>query len=120
MTMNPDAGLPMALDPSAPTPFALECDVEKYCAELNIPELTEQQQRELILALWSIMRSFVDRAFGDDAAQLCLKGGDECNVADEAGRAVVVQSASQRDQQKPDGLSPAFREKSGPPRKEWP
>ena len=42
----------------------LEIDVEKYQALLDDPSLTEDQKRQLIEALWSIIVAFVDLGFG--------------------------------------------------------
>ncbi len=42
----------------------LEIDVEKYQAFLDDPSLTEDQKRQLIEALWSIIVAFVDLGFG--------------------------------------------------------
>ena len=39
-------------------------------------EMPEAEKLELLHALWQIMRSFVDRAFGDDPVQLVCKIGD--------------------------------------------
>lgn len=59
------------------TPPALTFDPDAYAAYVADFDLSEVQKRELLEAVWQIMRSFVDRAFGDDAAQLALKDGDE-------------------------------------------
>lgn len=44
-------------------------DVEKYLPYLADCELTEAQQVEILQALWSIMKSFVDLSFGLDSVQ---------------------------------------------------
>lgn len=44
-------------------------DFEKYRPLLDEFDLNEGQKDELIAAVWSIMGSFVDRAFGDDPVQ---------------------------------------------------
>ena len=54
--------------PSASLPF----DPAKYSAELGTFDLTEAQQQELLLTLWSIMRSFVEFGFTVDVCAALL------------------------------------------------
>lgn len=44
--------------------IAMKPDLEKYAACLERPDLSEAQKEDVILALWQIMESFADRAFG--------------------------------------------------------
>lgn len=55
-------------------------------------DLPLEAKIELIKALQGIMRSFVDRAFGDDAAQLARIAGDEIHETREARLPPVVSS----------------------------
>lgn len=48
---------------SAPLPDAFELDAERYSPFLDDIDLTEAQKLELLSALWSIMRSFVELGF---------------------------------------------------------
>ena len=51
----------------------MPADIEKYRKYVDRFDITEAQKVELIHTLWSIMESFVDRAFGVHPAQLCRK-----------------------------------------------
>lgn len=51
----------------------MPADIEKYRKYVDRFDITEAQKVELIHTLWSIMESFVDRAFGVDPVQLCRK-----------------------------------------------
>lgn len=44
-------------------------DFDKYRSLVAELDLTDEQKDELIQTLWSIMGSFVDRAFGNDPVQ---------------------------------------------------
>ena len=48
---------------SAPLPDAFELDAERYSPYLDDIDLTDAQKLELLSALWSIMRSFVELGF---------------------------------------------------------
>ena len=45
---------------------ALRFDPGRYAAELALFDLTDAQKHELLLTLWSIMRSFVELGFTMD------------------------------------------------------
>lgn len=47
-------------------PASLQFDPERYRAEVDLFDLTEAQKRELLMTLWSIMRSFVELGFTVD------------------------------------------------------
>lgn len=49
----------------APRP-CLQFDPAKYTAEIDRFDITEVQKQELLLTLWSIMRSFVELGFTVD------------------------------------------------------
>lgn len=68
-------------------------DPDRYLKHLAHLDLPIERKRELVFTISGIMRSFVDRAFGDDAAQLARKDGDEMYVAREARLPAVVSSA---------------------------
>lgn len=68
-------------------------DPEIYAVHVAAFDLTDAQKRELLHALWQIMRSFVDRAFGEDATQLARKDGDESRNSRELGAPDVVPSS---------------------------
>lgn len=47
-------------------PASLQLDPAKYRAEVDDFDITEAQKQELLLTLWSIMRSFVELGFSVD------------------------------------------------------
>ena len=47
----------------------LQVDIERYAPYLEDADITDEQKRELIEALWSIMVSFVDLGFGIEPVQ---------------------------------------------------
>jgi len=63
-------------------------DFEKYRPLLGDFDLSEAQKDDLLKAMWSIMDSFVDRAFGDDPVQQVVckeafgKASEKLGVAD--------------------------------------
>lgn len=62
--------------PLASLPF----DPARYRAELDGFELTEAQRQELLLTLWSIMRSFVELGFTVDVCAALLSDIDPIPV----------------------------------------
>lgn len=48
------------------TSSGFELDVDAYAAEVEDFDMTEDQKRELLVTLWSIMRSFVEMGFSGD------------------------------------------------------
>lgn len=57
-----------------PTPLPADCafDFEKYRADTDAFALSDEQARELLETLWSIMASFVHLGFGVDSVQIFL------------------------------------------------
>ncbi len=47
-------------------------DLDRYRHHVAHFDLDERQKTDLLLAVWRIMQSFVDRAFGDDPVQHAL------------------------------------------------
>ena len=56
-------------------PVSLRFDPNRYRAELDSFDLTEEQKRELMAALWEIMCRFVQLGFSVDVCSALL--GDE-------------------------------------------
>lgn len=77
-----------------PAPF--EPDIEKYLDHLDDFAMSDDQKRELLEALWSIMRSFVELGFDVKACGQFLKSfnsasdespdGVECSDPTNSGR----------------------------------
>ena len=59
--------LPLSLAPNAHP--VLTVDYERYAHLLDDPELSEEQKRELLQALWEIICTFVSIGFGVHPAQ---------------------------------------------------
>ena len=78
--------------PASREASTVSVDVERYIDHLSHLDISHDRKRELIGTVGQIMRSFVDRAFGDDAAQLVRKDGDEIQIAREARFQPVVSS----------------------------
>lgn len=58
-------------------------DPDKYRIYLEDSELTEDQQREYLEILWSIMMTFVELGFGLDSVQQALVVSDEADCRPE-------------------------------------
>lgn len=52
-----------AFEKAASKPPIVEIDVERYQALLDDPDLTPEQQRQCLEALWSIITAFVELGF---------------------------------------------------------
>ncbi|GEM_PF-1387200 len=55
------------------TPIVPKLDIKKYQPHIEEFDLTDEEQRNLLETLWSIMTSFVDIGFGVDVVQLLFK-----------------------------------------------
>jgi hypothetical protein len=86
-------------------------DLDRYRHHLAHLDMPEKQKDETILAVWRIMRSFVDRAFGDDAAQLARKGGDGLAI-DREGESAAVLPSTNHNTQGDEALSRAFTKRA--------
>ena len=53
--------------------FIMPLDISKYRKYIDGFDLKEEQKVELLKTVWSIMESFVDKAFGMHPVQLCQK-----------------------------------------------
>lgn len=65
---------------ASPVPASLDLDASKYSAELEDFEMTEDQKRELLETLWSIMRSFVELGFSVDVCGALSECADEISI----------------------------------------
>jgi hypothetical protein len=89
-------------------PFSPDNIVARYRRHVDHFDLSETQKAELLLTVWQIMGSFVDRAFGDDAVQLARKDGDGSQGMDEAESPLVIECQDNPAIENKDGLSGAF------------
>ena len=53
--------------------FVMPLDINKYRKYVDDYDLTEEQKSEMLNSIWSIMESFVDKAFGLHPVQQCQK-----------------------------------------------
>ena len=65
MQNNDDA----SSDATGLRPAPLQLDPEKYQSELDAFDLIDDQKLKLLETLWSIMQSFVDRAFTEEGKE---------------------------------------------------
>lgn len=109
------AALPALTPPTSrgkPSPLAF--DPEKYRTHVAHLDMSEDDKTELLRAVWDIMQSFVDRAFGDDAAQLATGPVGKRRAKDETGDSAVVSSLpDDLPNDDKDKLSRTFRRMAG-------
>ncbi|MCM2396148.1 hypothetical protein NBH19_08655 [Rhizobium sp. S95] len=92
-----------------PAAVPLSVDLDKYRQHVAHLDMPEDRKTELLLSLYTIMRSFVDRAFGDDPVQQCRSHVDETQAKDETGIPPVIHFSD--DPTEPDkDLSDAFHD----------
>lgn len=104
-----------------------DVDLSRYRRHVEHLDLPDAQKDELLLALWRIMESFVDRAFGDDPVQ---QRGENAVSIEHGGRALpphaqetqendetrvrpVVDSLPSTKTENPKDLADSFRSTSG-------
>lgn len=87
---------------------AMAFDPERYRHHLAHLDMSEEAQNELLVVVHRIMESAVDRAFGEDAAQLARIAGDKRTATRDREAAAEVSSAypTQHDDQ---ALADVFR-----------
>jgi hypothetical protein len=93
-----------------PASSPLAFDPERYRRHVAALDMSDARKDELLAAVWQIMRSFVDRAFGDDAAQLARNSGDSPAAAREAGGPRAVRSSHTPQPDNRAGLTRVFRQ----------
>ena len=87
----------------------IDARTAKYLPHLDRFDLSEHQKVELLRAVWQIMQSFVDRAFGDDPVQqVCKPEGNSGLNDDQDSDAMVTSVPTTSDQQTV--LTTAFRD----------
>lgn len=60
-------------------------DIEKYRQDLEDFDLTDEQTRELLRTLWSIMTTFVELGFGVDSVQYLLAQNSQPHCDEDSG-----------------------------------
>ena len=114
--MNPDPNLPeRAAPPAYP---AAAPDLDRYRHHIAHLDLSEARKTELLQAVQQIMRSFVDRAFGDDAAQLCRNSVDGGGSVREAFDDAVIDLQPISEFKGAGEIAQAFNDKGGSDRRE--
>lgn len=92
---NDDTGSLPARIPDNQTGGFLPLDVSKYQSQMNSFDMTEEQKRELLEILWSIMAAFVDLGFGVDPVQYIFRDNDR-NCLDSEGNEMENNNHSSR------------------------
>lgn len=100
--------LPSALPDTVSALPAGGSHLEKYRRHVAHLDLPEERKTELLAAVWAIMGSFVDRAFGDDPAQLCLAPAGQNPAEDEILDSSMVPSPSDDHDNSKNSLSRTF------------
>lgn len=75
-----------------PAPVSVEFDADRYRHHVAHLNMTPTQEHDVLDAVWRMMRSFVDRAFGDDAVQLARNAGDSDGEMREVDASVRLDS----------------------------
>lgn len=92
--------------------FASEQIVDRYRSHVDHFDLSEKAKAELLLAVWHIMSSFVDRAFGSDPVQLSQKDGDGFVSTDGSQDSTVLKSGDDPARSAATDLTSAFGKKA--------
>lgn len=83
-------------------------DADRYRHHVAHLNMTPAQEHDALEAMWRIMRSFVDRAFGEDAAQLARIAGDSSAARREVGASVALDSPQSPNENNNSDLASAF------------
>ena len=98
-----------------PVPTASTFDPETYRAHVDHFDMDADAKVALLRAVWLIMQSFVDRAFGDDPAQHVRGHVDRLTVRDETAASPVVDFGTEKIPDMPDDLAACFARQAGIP-----
>lgn len=108
--------IPAASDGDADTSGAVfaspEPDLARYRRHVEHFDLPEAKKDELLRTIWRHMKSFVDRAFGDDPVQHCLRLVDDRKEPHEPESLPMVESGSILTTTEQDDLPGAFQDVS--------
>ncbi|QFT63788.1 hypothetical protein [Roseivivax sp. THAF30] len=87
------------------TPQALTLDWDRYGAMLEASDLSEDQKRECIETVWSLVVSFVDFGFGIHPVQFPCGEGDETAPVDLIDVLSLISTSQQQQSDPADGAS---------------
>lgn len=92
-----------------------DIDLEKYRRHVAHLDMPEERKTELLRAVWHIMQSFVDRAFGRDPVQQALGQAGVNSEIDAAPRlpAMLELRGKTPDKSNESSLADAFRKGTG-------
>ena len=79
------------------SPFIMPLDINKYRKYVNDFDLEEDKKVELLQTVWSIMESFVDKAFGQHPVQQCRSNVLKKDLQSHEGRVESHQSEQCKD-----------------------
>jgi hypothetical protein len=97
---------------NTPTASSPEPELARYRRHVEHFDLPEAKKDELLRAVWRMMKSFVDRAFGDDPVQHCLPHVDDRKETSEADSLSMVESGLPSTTTEQDDLPGAFQDVS--------
>lgn len=87
------------LEDDAVRPYkALTLDVELYQQYLDAPDVSEDQKRQFLEAMWSIMVGFVDLGFEVRAEESCGQNPPTVAVRELAANAMIESTSGSRPQ----------------------
>lgn len=92
--------------------FSSEQVLDRYRSHVDHFDLSEKAKAELLMALWHMMGSFVDRAFGDDPVQLSQKDGGNFASIRESQDSAVLDSGGDAERCAKSELSGTFSRKA--------
>jgi hypothetical protein len=97
---------------NTPTASSPEPELARYRRHVDHFDLPEAKKDELLRTIWQMMKSFVDRAFGDDPVQHSLRHVDDRKETREADSLSMVESGLPSTTTEQDDLPGAFQDVS--------
>jgi phytoene/squalene synthetase len=97
---------------NTPTASSPEPELARYRRHVDHFDLPDAQKDELLRTIWQMMKSFVDRVFGDDPVQHCLPHVDDRHETREPEFSSMVESGSTSTTTEQDDLPGAFQDVS--------
>lgn len=105
----------MTDDTTPPKLPSLTIDWELYASYLEDSDLTDDQKRDFIEALWGIVVAFVDLGFGTHPVQQACAQGSEKALISDADLLKLLETSTDSDNQNKgdeDDASPSAKEES--------
>lgn len=84
-------------------------DLDRYRAYVAHLDMPEARKDDMLLAVYRMMQSFVDRAFGDDPVQQCGRLEDKRHAKDDPAALPVVEFQEKTSSDEDQALDDVFR-----------